>query len=331
MKRVFIFIRVVCKLRRVFYYLAMLTCSSIVFGGPSQLYSFSTTIVYSNGTCGQNLQSLGNMSYSNCLQQCINMGGNCYGAVFKAPNWWFSGAEPESDLYNCSYLPAQSGICPADGTGGGSEPYYMLHCYGQSSVKGGICGGCSVDADCPNKICENGSCREPYQCDINSTKPITAEGRCWGCNEGKGSCPAGTTCQGDGSCKSPVAAPPPPPPPSCKAGTLTCVNPTPICDSNGNCQPCTDDNSCVGSPSGPFCNGGSCTNECSRDSQCGANKICENKQCRDPFCKTNADCSNPTPICEVGRCQVCTSDPECGSGNKCVNGSCEAKKLTLCN
>lgn len=95
--------------------------------------------------------------------------------------------------------------------------------------------------------------------------------------------------------------------PSCKAGTLTCVNPKPICDSNGTCR------------------------GCSIDSECPSGQICENGSCIDPHCTSNDQCSNPTtPICEAGRCRACSSNSECGSGNKCVSGSCEAKKLMLC-
>lgn len=97
----------------------------------------------------------------------------------------------------------------------------------------------------------------PIVCNPNSTKPISDGGQCWECYAGHGDCPPGMTCQSlgqqdAGSCKSSVAAPPLPPPPSCLNNTLTCANPTPICDhNNGNCRACQTDSEC---PTNQKCN-----------------------------------------------------------------------------
>ncbi len=163
-------------------------------------------------------------------------------------------------------------------------------------------GSCNSDVDCQGgKVCRNGSCVRI--CDPNSTRPIASGGECWGCNDGNGSCPAGTTCQGDGSC---VAAPPPPAL-TCSNGGPACSNPAPVCN-NGTCGACTS------------------------DAQCPFGQICEKGSCIAPYCTSNAQCSNPTPICETGRCRACHTDSECPANQKCNTGtgSCEAKKLTLC-
>lgn len=273
------------SLRNIFLIILCL-CSQVLHGAAYILKGAGQ--VCSPGT-GQLITDTGQVAYgTNCRGLCDN-DRNCVGYSERS----------RAGSVNYTFCQTYSVMCnvqsPNDQyVGSDVYTYYVYDKW------------CVTDVDCPvGKVCDG---RSPPSCvricDPNSTRPIASGGECWGCNDGNGSCPAGTTChQGDGSC---VAAPPPQAL-TCSNGGPACSNPAPVCN-NGTCGACTS------------------------DAQCPFGQICEKGSCIAPYCTSNAQCSNPTPICETGRCRACHTDSECPANQKCNTGtgSCEAKKLTLC-
>jgi Cys-rich repeat protein len=75
---------------------------------------------------------------------------------------------------------------------------------------------------------------------------------------------------------------------------------------------------------------------CQSDDDCLYGEVCDKQACvpKPAFkCKRDADCSAPTPRCDVasGTCQArCGSNQDCGSGMVCQQGSCERDPSIEC-
>ena len=181
-----------------------------------------------------------------------------------------------------------------------------------------------------------------------------------------GDCPSGKYCV-DGFCINNVA---------CQSDA-DCVDPTPVCDlDSGLCVDCVPD--CIGKCCGQDGCGAACDDNCAdtgqtcNDQSCECEGVCQpdcaGKQCGpdgcgetcapgcdpDQFCDgqgrcasvgcaSDGDCTEPTPICDVGnrvcvQClisQDCEVDQICSGGlcaqeSKCTdNGQCEMSQICL--
>lgn len=92
----------------------------------------------------------------------------------------------------------------------------------------------------------------------------------------------------------------------------------------GTCQECATEANCK---EGFRCDGGKCVTAaagCTRDEECGANKICQAGSCTAAECTGDGECG--TGKCNKGRCTVaqdtCTTSDDCGAGRDCQGGRC---------
>jgi hypothetical protein len=185
------------------------------------------------------------------------------------------------------------------------------------------CGPCACDPPCPAcQICNvvtatcvpdpdqlGEPCGEPGQICLN-------DGACACTTFDPATCPACTSCGGDGTCQGCSG---------CCDGE-TCV---PDC---GECRVC-DDGQCVSCPD--CCDNGTCVANCPSCQACDGGQcrscealgqLCCADTCVSGECCSNAQCSGITPICNGAHaCVACETNAECGEGFLCLqDGACQA-------
>jgi hypothetical protein len=97
------------------------------------------------------------------------------------------------------------------------------------------------------------------------------------------------------------------------------------CISTSDCGRYGQFSECTGEPGGRLCD----FRECRADNDCRGDLVCTNNG-RCVACENDADCSVPTPACQIAsfvgdnRCVTCVSNVHCQAGQRCVNGNrCE--------
>lgn len=205
----------------------------------------------------------------------------------------------------------------------GQPAYCLALCQNGGCPDGGKClrttlgtqfCACDGDSDCnANQFCFQRSC---FQKEIPCTKDAdcSAPSRCL-----QGRCIEPAPCTQDNEC---------PPNEVCTQGR--CQSRTGL----GFGQPCTQDIDCISQLCAPTDSQGQryCSAPCSDASPCPPAYLCEDstrgKICRiprSPSCQKDADCAEPTPICQAGRCisrPPCLNDRECTAPLLCVQGRC---------
>lgn len=115
-------------------------------------------------------------------------------------------------------------------------------------------------------------------------------------------------------------------------GVNICVSKLPngqACNQDGQCSSgfCVDGFCCNTACDGvcQACNLSGKQGTCSTEpdgSTCGGGDVCCGGACKD--CCTNAQCSNPAPICVSNTCEACSAANPCPGGQVCCGGSCFA-------
>lgn len=179
------------------------------------------------------------------------------------------------------------------------------------------CGGASFIGDCTigGKACTFG-CVSNVGCaecgvdgDCAATEPYCILGKCVVCSS-TSDCATGEACfPRDHRCKTKCST------------NANCEKDEPICDEDGACVGCRDDDDCPATE--PICD--------STRSQCAQ-------------CGSNGDCSAAKPICDLGHgtCRQCVIDDDCESGFLCggnhechpgcqSNGDCNDNDRPICD